>query len=600
MKFVCDDCGTQYLISDEKVGPKGAKVRCKRCGNIIIVRPNKPRGQSDSGATDRGTDYSAETDVEGAPLPGDSDAGEPSGEQDELGQAFDQLLSGGIDVGDDDDDEDEDGATEIFSMDELHRLRSDKGLLQDDQSKIDQVFSEAERTDVNKPDDPDGQAREEWYCAIEDEQVGPLGLAEVENRWESGQISPDSLAWHPGMEDWKPVKDIPKLRYLLGTLKKEEVPASVEAAGSDSAKPAAGSSGWDTSGGSALASLVEEEIQAVESAPPPEDDELDMDGDEQAGLDEALPPWEKEDVVSGEVARPSESFFDSTLDQPTTDSGSVIKKRSGFSRPAYLSTSSGGGSSKKLIVIIAVCVVVVVVSAFAIIKMSSGEPDADPGKVQPLERPDGGKLVADGKSGTDPKGKTDGTAKPATDGGKSGASNNSGSKGDKENKDEIVVKKAGTDLNKKPDTKPPDKTGRKKITKKRKKKRKRKVISFTKTKDPRDKKPDREVTKPVEDTSNLPKTLSKNKISATMKKYVTAMRKCVKQQQNRDPSVTGTMLVSFVIVGSGKVSDVRIISAAHKDTFVAGCITFLIKSMKFPKFSGPSIPIPRLPLRLGG
>jgi len=39
MKFVCDNCATQYLISDDKVGPKGVKVRCKRCGNIIIVRP---------------------------------------------------------------------------------------------------------------------------------------------------------------------------------------------------------------------------------------------------------------------------------------------------------------------------------------------------------------------------------------------------------------------------------------------------------------------------------------------------------------------------------------------------------------------------------
>jgi predicted Zn finger-like uncharacterized protein len=594
MKFVCDDCGTQYLISDEKVGPKGAKVRCKRCGNIIIVRPSGSRGQSDSGATDRGTDYSAETDVEGAPLPGDS---ERSGEQDELGQAFDQLLSGGIDAGEEDDDDDEDGATEIFSMDELHRLRSDKGLEQDDQAKIDQVFSQAERTDVNKPDDPDDQKREEWYCAIDDEQVGPLGLQEVENRWESGQISPDSLAWHPGMEDWKPVKDIPKLRYLLGTLKKEQVPASVEAAGSDDAKPAAGSSDWDTSGGSALASLVEEEIQAVESAPPPKDDELGADGDEDAGLDEALPPWEKEDVVSGEVARPKESFFDSTLDQPTTDSGSVLKKGGRFSRPAYLSPSSGSGSSKKLIVIIAVCVVVVAASAFAIIKISSGD-DPGPDKVQPLDRPDGGQVAADAKA-SQPIKKPDGNAPAATDGGTSGASNGSEPKDGKDSKDVIVVKKAGTVTDKKPDVKPPDKTGRKKKKTKRRKK-KRKVV--TKVRDPKVKEPDtaEEVTQPKEDNSNLPKTLSKAKINATMKKYVKAMRGCVAQQQKRDPSVTGTMQVSFVIVGTGKAADVRIISAEHKGTYVAGCITYLIKSMKFPKFSGPSIPISRLPLRLGG
>ena len=65
-------------------------------------------------------------------------------------------------------------------------------------------------------------------------------------------------------------------------------------------------------------------------------------------------------------------------------------------------------------------------------------------------------------------------------------------------------------------------------------------------------------------------------------------------------AVTGTMLVSFVINGSGKVSLIKILSTEHKGTYVAGCITYIIKSMKFPKFSGDPITIPRVPLRLGG
>ena len=39
MKFGCDNCGAQYLIADEKLGPKGVKVRCKKCSHVIIVRP---------------------------------------------------------------------------------------------------------------------------------------------------------------------------------------------------------------------------------------------------------------------------------------------------------------------------------------------------------------------------------------------------------------------------------------------------------------------------------------------------------------------------------------------------------------------------------
>src|SRR5215469_4889567 len=38
MRFVCDSCQAQYMISDEKVGAKGAKVRCKKCGHVILVK----------------------------------------------------------------------------------------------------------------------------------------------------------------------------------------------------------------------------------------------------------------------------------------------------------------------------------------------------------------------------------------------------------------------------------------------------------------------------------------------------------------------------------------------------------------------------------
>jgi predicted Zn finger-like uncharacterized protein len=38
MKFTCDSCSAQYMISDEKVGATGVKVRCKKCGNVITVR----------------------------------------------------------------------------------------------------------------------------------------------------------------------------------------------------------------------------------------------------------------------------------------------------------------------------------------------------------------------------------------------------------------------------------------------------------------------------------------------------------------------------------------------------------------------------------
>ena len=72
MKFTCDSCGSQYMISDEKVGPSGVKVRCKKCGNVVHVR--------------RAEELPAAAAPASAPAPaaGGLDA--------ELGQAFDSAF----------------------------------------------------------------------------------------------------------------------------------------------------------------------------------------------------------------------------------------------------------------------------------------------------------------------------------------------------------------------------------------------------------------------------------------------------------------------------------------------------------------------------
>jgi len=42
MRFACDGCDAKYMISDDKVGPGGVKVRCKKCGHVILVRRSEP------------------------------------------------------------------------------------------------------------------------------------------------------------------------------------------------------------------------------------------------------------------------------------------------------------------------------------------------------------------------------------------------------------------------------------------------------------------------------------------------------------------------------------------------------------------------------
>jgi predicted Zn finger-like uncharacterized protein len=49
MKFVCDRCQTRYSIADEKVRMKILRIRCKTCGNVIVVQGEGARGDA-SGA----------------------------------------------------------------------------------------------------------------------------------------------------------------------------------------------------------------------------------------------------------------------------------------------------------------------------------------------------------------------------------------------------------------------------------------------------------------------------------------------------------------------------------------------------------------------
>ena len=48
MKFSCDRCQTRYSIGDGKVRGKVLKIRCKTCGNIIVVREQIPTVQGEA------------------------------------------------------------------------------------------------------------------------------------------------------------------------------------------------------------------------------------------------------------------------------------------------------------------------------------------------------------------------------------------------------------------------------------------------------------------------------------------------------------------------------------------------------------------------
>jgi predicted Zn finger-like uncharacterized protein len=245
MKFTCDSCSAQYMISDEKVGPSGVKVRCKKCGNVILVR--------------RAADLPAQAPA-AAPA-GANGAAHGNGLDAELGQAFDNAFGDppaaasaaaaaapGASV--------DPGSTQLMGSDDAARIAA-------------------------APAPVPAPAETEWYVAIGQAQVGPLPLAEVKKKWEAGDIGPDSLVWRPGMGDWQPLSSQADLAGYLAPVPRvapaqaartEPLPARAEPQPAREAQPAAvapsADVNWKPVGASALAALASEEI-AARAAPEP-------------------------------------------------------------------------------------------------------------------------------------------------------------------------------------------------------------------------------------------------------------------------------------------------------------------------------------------
>ncbi|HVP68230.1 MAG TPA: GYF domain-containing protein [Anaeromyxobacteraceae bacterium] len=215
MRFTCDSCGAQYMISDDKVGPNGVKVRCKKCSHVIVVRRPAPE---------------PEPVVAAPPAPA---APRPDGLDEELGQAFDKVMSGG------------------------------------------QPAESAAEPPPPPPPEPAAPLAAptlagEWYLAINDQQVGPLAPDGVRGRWEAGEIGPDTLVWCAGQPDWSPLSSVPALAGFLAPVPRGERSARPpEPSPSPAPAPAADRAttpepeGWRPAAATALAALASEEMKAT-------------------------------------------------------------------------------------------------------------------------------------------------------------------------------------------------------------------------------------------------------------------------------------------------------------------------------------------------
>lgn len=209
---------------------------------------------------------------------------------------------------------------------------------------------------------PAAAGEKEWYVAIDDSQVGPVDVAEIEQRWDGRDLNEDSLAWKAGMDDWLPIADIPELAYLVTERPQRQAGAFEQqgaagygggmgamATGGDAGGGGSSSAigpmsfggggeapsdiSWKPSAASALSSLVQEEL--VSETEPPAASPAPV----PAGMPSFGPPG---DLFGGPAAGAGNGgTAPPTFAAPATDG--FAGGGAGFALPAPAPTSSGGG-----------------------------------------------------------------------------------------------------------------------------------------------------------------------------------------------------------------------------------------------------------------
>lgn len=54
-----------------------------------------------------------------------------------------------------------------------------------------------------------------YYVAIEGQQIGPLNDCELIQLITQKKVNKDTLAWIPGMQTWKPIKQVPEILKVI-------------------------------------------------------------------------------------------------------------------------------------------------------------------------------------------------------------------------------------------------------------------------------------------------------------------------------------------------------------------------------------------------
>jgi predicted Zn finger-like uncharacterized protein len=178
MKFLCGNCKAKYQIADEKVTGRTLRMKCRRCGHDILI--------------DGHTNLQSSPPSSPAPTPRRGGSTVSVVPQSRPGASSTQMPARA-------------GSPAALPRPTAGRSKPPSGL-----------SAEFRRHVAAPPEVPQRTAPYDlWHVAIQDVPVGPMTRDELGRKIEAGAVSPESLCWREGMDDWRPVGELAELASLL-------------------------------------------------------------------------------------------------------------------------------------------------------------------------------------------------------------------------------------------------------------------------------------------------------------------------------------------------------------------------------------------------
>jgi predicted Zn finger-like uncharacterized protein len=248
MKFLCPSCKAKYQIADEKVAGRSVRMKCRKCGYLIQIsktvtegsvsrklesiepepslrpepvappepkpgraRPPPRRPQAARAAPrpeQASTPFGAPRPEAARPAraaPRSSVAATPA-EQHEVAAVPAQPSNKGNGAAH--------GAMTAAALG-LYSKEDDERTVIAGSGALAGVFSEMVRQEDTSALDSISASADEWYVGINGVPVGPIRLSELRSKAAAGAVTPDSLVWRDGFEEWMALKTFPELVAII-------------------------------------------------------------------------------------------------------------------------------------------------------------------------------------------------------------------------------------------------------------------------------------------------------------------------------------------------------------------------------------------------